>query len=119
MNQLFYIGLGLLAGILSGFLGIGGGVILIPAFVFLLGMTQQQAQGTTLALMVPPIGILAALKYYQNGNIKLGIAIFVCIGFFFGGYIGAQLVEKVPDLLLKRIFGIFLGLIAIKMIIGK
>jgi len=119
MEQIFYIILGLIAGILSGFLGIGGGVVLIPAFVFLLGMTQHQAQGTTLALMVPPIGLLAAMKYYYGGNVKIPVAIFVCLGFFVGGLIGAQLVEKIPDLLLRRIFGVFLLVVAARMIIGK
>ena len=119
MEQIFYIILGLIAGILSGFLGIGGGVVLIPAFVFLLGMTQHQAQGTTLALMVPPIGLLAAMKYYYGGNVKIPVAIFVCLGFFVGGLIGAQLVEKIPDLLLRRIFGVFPLVVAARMIIGK
>ena len=71
--------------------GIGGGAILIPALVFIFGLTQHQAQGTTLAILVPPIGLLAALRYYQSGNVKLSIAAFVCIGFFIGGLIGANI----------------------------
>jgi hypothetical protein len=119
MNYLLYIFLGLLAGVLSGFLGLGGGVILIPAFVFLLGMTQHQAQGTTLALMVPPIGLLAAMHYYNKGNVKLSVAAFVCIGFFIGGLLGAMFVDKIPDLILKKTFGVFLILVALKMIFSK
>lgn len=119
MNPALYILFGLIAGIASGFLGIGGGTILIPAFVFILGMTQHQAQGTTLALMVPPIGLLAAWKYYSQGNVKIGVAAFVCLGFFFGGLIGAQLVQKVPDLLLRRIFSVFLMAVAVKLFLGK
>ncbi len=68
MNYFVYIMLGLIAGVASGFLGIGGGTIIIPALIFLFGLTQHQAQGTTLALMVPPIGLLAALKYYYEGS---------------------------------------------------
>lgn len=119
MNQTLYIGLGLIAGILGGMFGIGGGTILIPAFVFLLGLTQHQAQGTTLAIMVPPIGLLAALRYYYSGNVKLDIAAFVCIGFFLGGLIGAHFIQNVPDLALKKLFGIYLAFIALRMIFGK
>ncbi|MDD5583808.1 MAG: sulfite exporter TauE/SafE family protein [Candidatus Omnitrophica bacterium] len=114
-----YITLGLVAGIASGLLGIGGGLILIPALVYIFGLTQHQAQGTTLALMVPPIGLLAALKYYQAGNVKLGMALFICIGFFVGGLFGAMVVEKIPDIILKRAFGVILFLASLKMIFGK
>jgi len=116
--SLFYLSLGLLAGVLSGFLGIGGGSILIPAFVFLLGMSQHQAQGTTLALMVPPIGLLAAWRYYIAGDVKIKVALWVCIGFFLGALVGAEFVQKIPDLLLKRIFGLLLLFISLRMIWG-
>lgn len=118
-NFLFFLIMGLIAGILSGFLGIGGGTILIPLLVYLLGFSQHQAQGTTLAIMVPPIGLLAALKYYKEGNVNLPIAIFVCLGFFIGGYFGAELAHKISDNLLKKIFGLFLLGVALKMIWGK
>ena len=119
MNQVMYIILGLVAGIASGIFGIGGGTILIPALVFMFGLTQHQAQGTTLALMVPPIGLLAALRYYYSGNVKLGMAAFICAGFFIGGLIGAQFVQNVPDPILKRLFGIFLLLVSLRMIFFK
>ena len=119
MNALLYVALGLVAGVLGGMFGIGGGSILIPALVFLFGLTQHQAQGTTLAIMVPPIGILAAMRYYQAGNVKLGIAGFICAGFLVGGLIGAQLIQNVPDVLLKRLFGIFLLIISVRMILTK
>ena len=114
-----YILMGLVAGVASGFLGIGGGTILIPALIYIFGLTQHQAQGTTLALMVPPIGLLAAMKYYQQGNVKLNMAAFICLGFFVGGLIGAIYVEKIPDPILKKVFGIFLLCISVKMIFGK
>ncbi|MBU1090690.1 MAG: sulfite exporter TauE/SafE family protein [Candidatus Omnitrophica bacterium] len=119
MTQLVYIALGLVAGIFSGIFGIGGGTILIPALVFLFGLSQHQAQGTTLAILVPPIGLLAALRYYQSGNVKLGIAAFICVGFFVGGFIGAHFIQGMPDPLLKRLFGVFLLCIALRMIITK
>jgi uncharacterized membrane protein YfcA len=119
MNILIYIALGLLAGTCSGFLGIGGGTIIIPVLVYVFGLTQHQAQGTTLALMVPPIGLLAALKYYYEGNVDIQIAIFVCLGFFIGGLLGAYLVTPIPDMILKKIFGLFLIGVALRMILGK
>jgi uncharacterized membrane protein YfcA len=119
MNQILYIVLGLAAGIASGIFGIGGATILIPALVFIFGLSQHQAQGTTLAAMVPPIGLLAALRYYYAGNVKLSLAGFICIGFFIGGLIGASLVQNVPDPWLKKLFGIFLLAVSMNMIIGK
>ncbi|MCK9573139.1 MAG: sulfite exporter TauE/SafE family protein [Candidatus Omnitrophica bacterium] len=114
-----YVILGLTAGTLSGLLGIGGGLIIIPALVYIFGLTQHQAQGTTLACMVLPIGLLAALKYYHDGNVKINIAMLMCLGFFVGGLLGAMFVNKIPELLLKRIFGIALLLASFRMIFGK
>jgi uncharacterized membrane protein YfcA len=119
MSHILYIILGLVAGICGGMFGIGGGIILIPALVYLFGLTQHQAQGTTLAILVPPIGLLAALRYYYSGNVKLGIAGFICLGFFIGGLIGAQLVQNVSDPLMKKLFGVFLLTISMRMILGK
>ena len=119
MTQVLYVVLGVVAGICGGMFGIGGGAILIPALVFIFGLTQHQAQGTTLAILVPPIGLLAALRYYQSGNVKLSIAAFVCIGFFIGGLIGANFVQGLPDSLLKKMFGIFFLLISLQMIFSK
>jgi len=119
MNQVLYIILGIVAGLLSGMLGIGGGIVLIPALVFIFGLTQLQAQGTTLALMIPPIGLLAALRYYQAGNVKLDIAGFICLGFFVGGLIGANLVQNLPEPLLRKIFAAFLFFISLRMFFAK
>jgi len=119
MNYFLYTVLGLVAGVLSGIFGIGGGTILIPALVFLFGLTQHQAQGTTLAIMVPPIGLLAALRYYYSGNVRLGVAAFVCLGFSVGALIGAHFIQNVGDLTLKRLFGVYLAIISLRMILGK
>ena len=116
MNYIMYTLLGGAAGGISGFLGIGGATIIIPFLIYFWGMSQHEAQGTTLAMMVPPIGLLAALKYYYSGHVNLTVAAFLCIGFFIGGLIGATLVGPVPDLLLKKIFGGYLMLIAVKMV---
>ncbi|MEK6727140.1 MAG: sulfite exporter TauE/SafE family protein [Candidatus Omnitrophota bacterium] len=119
MNYALYIILGLVAGIFGGMFGIGGGTILIPAMVFLFGLTQHQAQGTTLAILVPPIGLLAAWRYWQSGNVKLSMAGFICIGFFIGGLLGANIIHHVSDPMLKKLFGVYLLFISIRMILTK
>lgn len=119
MNQVMYIVLGVVAGVFGGMFGIGGGTILIPALVYLFGLTQHQAQGTTLAILIPPIGFLAALRYWQAGNVKIGMAGLICLGFFFGGLIGANFVQNLSDPLLKRLFGAYLLFVSVEMILGK
>ena len=119
MNILLYVLVGLAAGTLSGVLGIGGGIIIVPALIFLFGFSQHLAQGTTLALMVPPIGLLAAWMYYKHGFVDVKIAAFICLGFFFGGLLGARFATSVSEVVLTRIFGISLLLISIKMIFFK
>ena len=116
---LIYIILGIAAGILSGLIGIGGGIIIIPALVLLCGLSQHEAQGTTLALMVPPVGILAAWTYYKHGHVNLPVAAFICIGFFFGGLIGAKIACTFNNCLLEKIFGASLLLIGCKMLFFK
>jgi len=119
MTQIAYILLGLAAGIFGGMFGIGGGAILVPALVYVFGLTQHQAQGTTLAVMIPPIGLLAAMRYYYGGNVKLGMAGFICAGFFIGGLIGANFVQGISAPLLKKLFGTFLLVVSLHMVIGK
>ena len=114
-----FLALGLIAGVFSGLLGIGGAVIMIPVIVMVFGLSQHQAQGTTLALMVPPIGLLAAWTYYKHSYVDLRMAAFICIGFFIGGLFGAKLAVFVNGALLKKIFGISLFLISMKMIFAK
>ncbi|MFQ3580090.1 MAG: sulfite exporter TauE/SafE family protein [Bacteroidales bacterium] len=113
------LSIGLVAGIFSGALGVGGAIIIIPALVFFLGMTQKQAQGTSIAVMLAPIGILAFLQYYKNGYVNIKYAIFVIIAFTIGAYFGSIITEYIPDKILRKIFGGFLIIVAIKMIIEK
>jgi hypothetical protein len=112
-----YILLGVVAGLLSGLVGIGGGIIIIPALVFLFGLTQQQAQGTTLALLVPPIGFLAAYTYWRQGYVDVKIALLICIGFLLGALPGAKLATSVNSALLSRLFGIGILALSAKMIL--
>jgi uncharacterized protein len=119
VNILLYLLLGLVTGILSGLMGIGGAIIIIPTLVLLFGLSQHTAQGTTLALMVPPIGLLAAWTYYQKGFVDLKIAGFICIGFFIGGLLGANLAIGIPEQILKKVFGVLLLAVSIRMIFFK
>ncbi|OGB87264.1 permease [candidate division WOR-1 bacterium RIFCSPLOWO2_02_FULL_46_20] len=108
--------IGLAAGILSGLLGIGGATLVVPALIYFYGLSQHLSQGTALAMMIPPIGLLAAWHYWKNGNVNIGWAVLLCLGFFFGGLIGAYFANLMPDLQLRRIFGFFMLVIAIKLI---
>jgi uncharacterized membrane protein YfcA len=119
MNIFFYLLLGLAAGVISGLIGIGGGTIIVPVLVFLFGLSQHEAQGTTLALLVPPIGFLAAWTYYKEGYVDLKIASLICLGFFFGGLLGAKLATRLSNIVLERVFGIALLLISLKMIFTR
>ena len=119
VNILLYVIVGLTAGTLSGLIGIGGGIIIVPALIYMFGLTPHTAQGTTLALMVPPIGLLAALTYYKHGYVDIQIAAFICMGFFVGGLLGANIASVLPDVTLKRIFGFIMLIVSVKMILGK
>lgn len=119
MLNISYVALGLTVGLLSGFLGLGGGLIMVPVLVFFFGFTQHQAQGTSLAAMIPPVTLLAALRYYYGGNVKVDVAILLACGFVAGGWLGANAVQGIPEAVLKKIFGIFLLFVSIKMIFVK
>ena len=107
-NILPYILIGLFAGAISGLIGIGGGIIIVPALIYLFQFSQHAAQGTTLAMMIPPIGILAALTYYKQGHVNLPVAGFICLGFIVGGFLGAKFAVGFPEVVLRKIFGVCL-----------
>jgi uncharacterized protein len=111
--------IGTITGVMAGMLGIGGGLVVIPALVMIMGMSQQSAQGTSLAMMLPPIGIIAAYNYYKAGHVDIRIALLLAIAFIAGSYFGSKLAIKLPTDVLKKIFGIFLLLVAIKMLFWK
>jgi uncharacterized membrane protein YfcA len=122
MNAFIILGLflvGIIAGYFSGLIGIGGGVIIVPALVLLFGFSQHTAQGTTLALLIPPIGILAVLSYYQKGFVDIKSAIIICIGFMLGGFIGGKMAVGISNNLLKNIFGVVLIILGVKMLFFK
>ena len=106
---------GLIGGALSGLTGLGGGFIMVPLLVYLFGMSQHNAQGTSLAVLLPPLGLLAFLQYYRHGHVDLRIAVLVALGFFFGGYVGGYLAQLVPGTLLRKGFAVVMALIACDM----
>lgn len=121
-NPLLLAGLlltGIVAGVMSGLVGIGGGVIIVPIFVFFFGFSQHLAQGTTLAVLIPPVGLLAAFAYYRAGQVNLPAAMIVAAGFVVGGYLGARYAVSVSNLVLQRIFGAAMLVIALRMLIGS
>jgi uncharacterized membrane protein YfcA len=111
--------IGLVAGISSGFFGIGGGLVMIPAMVYFFNLSQHQAQGTSLAVLTPPLLLFAAVKYYNDGNVNLRMAVFIALGFVGAAYLGARFAAFIPDPILKRLFGVLLLIVSIKMIVGK
>ena len=115
---LFLVFIGLLAGFLSGILGIGGGVVMVP-LLLLVGFTQHQAQGTSLAAMLPPVTLLAVLQYSKEGHVDWKMALIISATFIIGGLFGSKLAVAINEQMLKKIFGILMLFIAIKMIFGK
>jgi uncharacterized protein len=116
---LILIVIGIITGVMAGMLGIGGAIIMIPSLVFLLGISQQTAQGTSLAVMLPPVGIIAAYNYYKAGQVNIKFAIILAVFFLAGSYFGSKLALTLPQAALKKIFGILLLLVAIKMLLSK
>jgi uncharacterized protein len=116
---LVLIGIGILTGAMAGMLGIGGAIIMIPALVFFMGFSQQMAQGTSLAVMLPPVGIIAAYNYYKAGQVNIKFAIILALCFLVGSYFGSKLALNLPQPLLKKIFGVVLLLVAAKMLLSK
>ena len=116
---LILIVIGIITGVMAGMLGIGGAIIMIPALVFLLGISQQSAQGTSLAVMLPPVGIIAAYNYYKAGHVNIKFAIILAVFFLIGSYFGSKMALTIPQNTLKKIFGILLLLVAAKMLLSK
>ncbi|PKL35228.1 MAG: permease [Spirochaetae bacterium HGW-Spirochaetae-1] len=119
MNITVLILIGMTAGIVSGLIGIGGGIIITPALILLLGLSQHEAQGTTLALLVPPIGLLAAWEYYKSGYVDIKVALFICIGFIIGGFIGSKIAVGIDESLMRKIFSLVLIFIGIVLFLKK
>ncbi len=116
---LLLIVIGIITGVAAGMLGIGGAIIMVPSLVFILGLTQHQAQGTSLAVMLPPIGIIAAYNYYKAGEVNLKFALILAAAFLIGSFFGSKLALNIPQHTLKKIFAVLLLLVSLKMLFSK
>ena len=114
-----FLFLGVLVGALSGILGLGGGIFLVPALIYLFKFTPQEAQGTSLAVLIPPIGVFAALEYYRKGYVDFSVVGLVCAGFVFGAWGGAFFVDRIPVAIMRRIFGFFMFFVALQMVLTR
>jgi uncharacterized membrane protein YfcA len=119
LDIVIYIIIGIIAGTLSGLFGIGGGIVIIPALMFLKGFPQLKAQGTSLIAMLPPVGILAFIEYYKKGNTDIFAGVIICITMVISAKFGGQLANIIPMDIMKKSFGIFVILVGIKTFLGK
>jgi uncharacterized protein len=115
MNWLYLL-LGLLVGILSGVVGVGGGVLIVPALVLLFHMGQRKAQGTSLGALLLPIGVLAFWEYYKAGNVDVTAALLIAVGFALGGYFGGFWAQHLPEPVLRRVFGTVLLVVGLRLL---
>ncbi len=120
MAYLMLLGIGLVAGVFAGMFGIGGGLVIVPALIFILKLREMEAIGTSLAALIPPVGLLGAAEYYRNGFINIRYAALIALGLFIGAYFGAKIVIGLPPHVIRRIYAAFLFVIATRMMImGK
>jgi hypothetical protein len=120
MSSVILFAIGAVAGVAAGMFGIGGGLIIVPALIFLLKVKELDAIGTSLAALIPPVGLLGAAEYYRNGHMNIKHALLLAIGIFLGAYFGARIMISLPPQLIRRVYGSFLLLIAARMLLmGK
>ena len=111
--------IGIVAGIFSGFIGIGGGLVVVPCLVFFLGMSQHNAQGTSLAMMLPPIGVMAVYNYYKAGAVDFKVAAILCVSFIAGSFFGSKIALSLSPEQVKKAFAIFIIFLGLKMVFWK
>jgi uncharacterized membrane protein YfcA len=119
MTILAFLLIGLGAGIVGGFFGIGGGVVILPALIFLMGFTQKKAQGTSLVALIAPVGLLGLINYYKQNEVDLAAGAWIAAGFFGGGYVGSKVALNLNEDMLRKGFAIFLVLIALQLFFKK
>ncbi|MFN8248754.1 MAG: sulfite exporter TauE/SafE family protein [Ferruginibacter sp.] len=107
---------GIAAGMLSGLVGVGGGIIIVPALVFFLGFSQKMAQGTSLGILLLPVGILGLIQYYKQGYVDLKVVLIISLAFLFGSYFGSKIALRLPQDTIRKIFAVLMILIAIKLL---
>lgn len=115
-TMLIIILVGIAAGILGGLVGVGGGIIIVPALVYFIGFSQKTAQGTSLGLIMLPVGILGVLQYYKQGHVDFRVVAILAVGFLAGSYFGSKIALSLPQETVKKIFAVLMIIIAIKML---
>jgi len=113
---LILLAIGLFSGMLGGLVGIGGGIVLVPALIYFLGFSQLNAQGTSLALIMFPVGVLGVVNYYKQGHIDFNIVFILAAGFVIGSFLGSKFAMNIPQVFVKKCFAILMIVIAIKML---
>lgn len=113
------ISIGLFAGALSGFVGVGGGIVIVPALIFFVGLSQHEASGTSLALLMTPVGILAVMNYYKSGNVNINYALLIAAGFVLGAFLGSKLSLRLSPDIVRKVFALFMFVVAIKLYFSK
>jgi uncharacterized membrane protein YfcA len=111
--------IGLLAGFASGMVGIGGGVVIVPALVYFLHLSQHEAQGVSIGMLLMPVGFLAAFNYYKSGNFNFSYSAIIGLSFVLGAFLGSKVSLNIDEVFMKRIFGVVMLLLSIKMILSK
>ena len=119
MNALLFVALGVAVGVFSGIVGVGGGIVVVPALIYGFGFSQLLAQGTSTALLLPPIGAFAAYTYWKHGYVDVRAAALICAGFLVGGYFGAKVAVALPKEVVRRVFGGALLLVSLKLLSSR
>ncbi len=109
--------IGLAAGVLSGFFGVGGGVLIVPALVMVLALPMHDAVGTSLAALLPPVGLLGAYEYYKADKVHIAFAVLIAVGLLLGGYVGGKIAIGTAPMLLRRAFAIFLIIVSVRLLL--
>ncbi len=117
-SAVLFVVIGLAAGLLSGVFGIGGGVVIVPALIYWAGFTQHRATGTSLAVLLPPIGLAAMWEYYRHDNVNVRAAMIIAVAVFVGGWLGAVIANRVSGPYLRLAFGVFVVVLGMYLMVG-
>ncbi len=118
-NTVLFILIGLIAGVISGMFGVGGGILIVPMLVIFAGFSQHAATGTSLAVLLPPVGLGAVVQYYRQGQVDIRAALIIALCLFLGAWVSARVATRVPDAMLKLAFGIFMTLVGISLVVSS
>ena len=118
-NTVLFILIGLISGVIAGVFGVGGGILIVPLLVIFAGFSQHAATGTSLAVLLPPVGLGAVLQYYRQGQVDIRAALIIALCLFLGAWVSARVATRVPDAMLKLAFGIFMTLVGISLVVSS